>query len=211
MGSQWKAVASSLWWPPNGDRSCNSSSRYPIIGRPEASNARTPSADLARNLNLDFNAIQVQAVMEIIQRMALDDSPLAALAQEGAEAVNLIVAERTTGVPHREPLAGNNDRARHARSEAASSASSNCHLSEHDVRRRITQNRVARDDLRNVLEDRRHSRVSTPSPTRRYLVEDVALVGRCGFRDLVGPLRQVRWPEKFKTDNIDRYDGVQHS
>jgi hypothetical protein len=24
---------------------------------------------------------------------------------------------------------------------------------------------------------------------------------------LCGPLRQVRWPDKFKTGNIDRYDG----
>jgi hypothetical protein len=24
---------------------------------------------------------------------------------------------------------------------------------------------------------------------------------------VVGPLRQVRWPYKFKTGNIDRYDG----
>jgi hypothetical protein len=32
-------------------------------------------------------------------------------------------------------------------------------------------------------------------------------VGRSGFRALAGPLRQVRWPDKFKIDNIDRYDG----
>jgi hypothetical protein len=30
---------------------------------------------------------------------------------------------------------------------------------------------------------------------------------KSGFRSLAGPLRQVRWPDKFKTDNIDRYDG----
>jgi hypothetical protein len=30
---------------------------------------------------------------------------------------------------------------------------------------------------------------------------------RSGFRALAGPLKQVRWPDKFKTGNIDRYDG----
>jgi hypothetical protein len=32
-------------------------------------------------------------------------------------------------------------------------------------------------------------------------------MGRSEFRALVGPLRQVRWLDKFKTGNIDRYDG----
>jgi hypothetical protein len=32
-------------------------------------------------------------------------------------------------------------------------------------------------------------------------------MGRSGFRVLAGPLRQVRWPDKFKTGNIDQYDG----
>jgi hypothetical protein len=31
-------------------------------------------------------------------------------------------------------------------------------------------------------------------------------MGRSGFRALVGPLRQIRCPDKFKTDNIDWYD-----
>jgi hypothetical protein len=31
-------------------------------------------------------------------------------------------------------------------------------------------------------------------------------VGKSGFRTLAGPLRQVWWPDKFKTDNIDKYD-----
>jgi hypothetical protein len=30
---------------------------------------------------------------------------------------------------------------------------------------------------------------------------------KSGFRSLAGPLRQVRWPDKFKTGNIDRYDS----
>jgi hypothetical protein len=38
-------------------------------------------------------------------------------------------------------------------------------------------------------------------------VEDVALVGKSGFRALEGPLRQVKWSDKFKTGNIGRYDG----
>jgi hypothetical protein len=57
--------------------------------------------------------------------MAPDGSPLAALAQQGVEVTNLLIAEKSTSIPQREPSAGNNDRARHARSEAASSASPN--------------------------------------------------------------------------------------
>jgi hypothetical protein len=45
--------------PPNGDRSHNSSNRYPTIGRIEASDARTPSGGLVRNLNPDFNVVRV--------------------------------------------------------------------------------------------------------------------------------------------------------
>jgi hypothetical protein len=66
---------------PNGDQSRNSSSGYPTIGRSETSDAHTPSAGLVRNLNPDFNAIQVQAIMETIQRMAPNDPPLALMAQ----------------------------------------------------------------------------------------------------------------------------------
>jgi hypothetical protein len=102
--------------------------------------------------------------------MAPDGSPLAVLAQQGAEMTNLIIAEKSAGVPRREPSASSNDRARHARSEAVSSASPNCRLSEHDARRRITQNHAAReygherDDLRNVIENQRHLRRRSPSP-----------------------------------------------
>jgi hypothetical protein len=42
---------------PNKDPSRNNSSKYPTIGRSEASDARTPNATLVRNLNLDFNAV----------------------------------------------------------------------------------------------------------------------------------------------------------
>jgi hypothetical protein len=65
--------------------------------------------------------------------MSPDGSPLAVLAQQGAEAANLIITEKSAGVPRREPLVGDNDRARRAQSEAASLASPNYHLYEHDV------------------------------------------------------------------------------
>jgi hypothetical protein len=145
---------------PNEDQPRHSSSGYPTIRRSEASDARTPSTGLIRNLNLDFNDVRVQAIMETIQRMAPDGSPLALLAQQGTEAVNLVVAEKSTGVPRREPSDGHNDRARCARSEVASSFSPNRLLAGNDARRRITQNRNVReygrdrDDIRNVIEDR---------------------------------------------------------
>jgi hypothetical protein len=63
-----------------------------------------------------------------------------------------------------------------------------------------------RDDLRNIIEDRRCLTLRTPSPLRQSLAEDITPVGKSGFRALVGPFRQVRWPDKFKTGNIDRYD-----
>jgi hypothetical protein len=125
---------------------------------------------LVWNLNLDFNAVRVQAIMETIQRLAPDGSPFAHLAQQGAEAANLVLAEKSGSVPRGEPSAGRNNRARHAQSEAASSANANLHRSEHDARRHITQNRNAweynrnRDDLRNVIENGRRIQDRTPSP-----------------------------------------------
>jgi hypothetical protein len=44
---------------PNGDRSSNTSSRYPTIGRSETPDARTLSGGLARNLDPDFNVVRV--------------------------------------------------------------------------------------------------------------------------------------------------------
>jgi hypothetical protein len=76
--------------------------------------------------------------MEIIQCMTLNGSTLTILAQQGAEAANLIVAEKSADVPWRAPSVGGNDRARCARSEAASLTSPNHRLSEHDARRFIT-------------------------------------------------------------------------
>jgi hypothetical protein len=145
--------------------------------------------------------------------MAPDGSPLALLAQQGAEATNLIVAEKSAGVLGGEPSTGRNDRAGHGRSEATSSASPWRHLSAHDARHRITQNRNAREygrnrnDLRNVIEDRRRIRDRTPSPPPRVLTRDVTPTGRSRFRALVGSLREVRWPAKFKAGHIDQYDG----
>jgi hypothetical protein len=118
----------------NEDRSCNRSSGYSTIGRSETSDVQTPSAGLVRNLNPDFNAVRVQMIIEIIQRMTPDGSPLALLAQQGAEAVNIVVAEKSVDVSRREPYVSHNDRARRARSEAASSGSSNRYLAENDAR-----------------------------------------------------------------------------
>jgi hypothetical protein len=64
-----------------------------------------------------------------------------------------------------------------------------------------------RDDLHNVVEDRRRLRLRMLSPPRRSIVEDVAPMGKSGFCALAEPLKQVRWLDKFKTCNIDRYDG----
>jgi hypothetical protein len=88
--------------------------------------------------------------------------PLHFWLSKGAEAANLVVAEKSASVPRGEPSVGRNDRAGRARSEAASSANPRRHLSERDARHRITQNRNVREyghnrnDLRNVIEDRRH-------------------------------------------------------
>jgi hypothetical protein len=97
---------------PNRNQSRNNSSGYPTIGRLETSNARTPSAGLAWNLNPDFNVVRVQAIMKTIQHLASDGSPLTLLTQQGAEAMNLVVAEKSASRPRREPFVGHNDRAR---------------------------------------------------------------------------------------------------
>jgi hypothetical protein len=68
---------------PDGDRARNSSSGYPTIERSEATDVQTPSTGLVRNLNPEFNAIRVQVIMETIQRMAPDGSPIALLARKG--------------------------------------------------------------------------------------------------------------------------------
>jgi hypothetical protein len=62
-------------------------------------------------------------------------------------------------------------------------------------------------NLHNIIKDQRHLRLRIPSPPQRSLAEDVALVGKSGFRALAGPLMQVQWPDKFKIGNIDKYDS----
>jgi hypothetical protein len=58
----------------------NSSSRYPTIRGSKASNAQTPSTRIVRNLNSDFNTMRLQTIIESIQCMVPNDSPLIALA-----------------------------------------------------------------------------------------------------------------------------------
>jgi hypothetical protein len=91
----------------NGDLSHNNSSRYPTIERSEASDARTPDDWMIQNLNPDFNANRLQTIMECIQWMAPKGSPLIALAQQGAEVVNVVVAQRSAGNPRGEPSIDN--------------------------------------------------------------------------------------------------------
>jgi hypothetical protein len=157
---------------PTGAPSHNSSSRYPTIRRSEASDARTPSDRLVRNLNQDFNTVRLQTIMESIQHMAPQGSPLLALAQQGAEVANhIIAAERSAGNHWREPSVGDRSDGREkcARSEAASSISGNRCLADNDVRRWITQKRwqqeYGRDhaNLRNVIDDQRRLRVRSPT------------------------------------------------
>jgi hypothetical protein len=51
---------------PAEEPSQNSSSRYPTIGISEASDARTLNDRMIQNMNLDFNAICLQTIMESI-------------------------------------------------------------------------------------------------------------------------------------------------
>jgi hypothetical protein len=83
--------------------------------------------------------------METIQLMVSDGSPFVVLAQQGAEAANLIVVKKSADVPWREPSVDDKDRARHAQSAVVSSASPNRCLFEHDVRWCITQSRATRE------------------------------------------------------------------
>jgi hypothetical protein len=68
------------------------SNRYPIISGSEASDVRTPSNRVIWNLNLDFNVVRLQTIMESIKCIVPQDSPLVTLAQQGVEAVGQIVA-----------------------------------------------------------------------------------------------------------------------
>jgi hypothetical protein len=79
--------------------------------------------------------MRLQTIMKSIQRMTPEGSPLVALAHQGAEVANLIIAEKSGGNPQREPSIGNrsNDRARRAQSEASSSSNGNHRLADNDA------------------------------------------------------------------------------
>jgi hypothetical protein len=64
------------------------------------SDARTPSIRVVQNLNSDFNIVWLQIIMESIQRMVPQDSPLVALAQQGAEAMGQIIAAEPSADNH---------------------------------------------------------------------------------------------------------------
>jgi hypothetical protein len=83
----------SIMMAPAGVPSQNSSSRYPTIDRSEASDAQMPNDEMIWDLNPNFNAMWLQTIMESIQRMSPKGSPLIALAQQGAEAANYVIAE----------------------------------------------------------------------------------------------------------------------
>jgi hypothetical protein len=125
---------------PNRDPSHNSSNRYLTIGRSETSDARTPNDEMIQNLNPDFKVIRLQTIMESIQQMTPECSPLIALAQQGAEVANVVVAQRSAGNPRGEPFISNrsNDQGKRAQSEAATSTSGNRRLADNDAQWRIT-------------------------------------------------------------------------
>jgi hypothetical protein len=205
-----KRAASSSWWPR-----LESLSRYPTIGRSEASDARTPNDGMIQNLNLDFNAICLQTIMESIQRMTPEVSPLVALTQQGAEVANVIIAQRSVGNPLGEPSVGNwsNDQGKRARSEAASLTSDNRRLANNDARRRITQNRCLWESgcdcehLRNIIDDRRHLRARSSTPPWCSPARDATPSERGDFCALAPSLRPVVCLDKFKVRHINKYDG----
>jgi hypothetical protein len=57
------------------------------------SDARTPNDEMIQNLNSDFNVVHLQTIMESIQRITPEVSPLVALVQQGAEVANHVIAE----------------------------------------------------------------------------------------------------------------------
>jgi hypothetical protein len=141
-------------------------------------------------------------IMESIHWMTHEGSPLVVLAQQRAEVVNVIVAQRSGGNPRGEPSVGNrsNDREKRAQSEAASSTSGKCYLTDNNAHRRITQNRYLRacgrdhEDFRNIIDDRRRLRARSPTPPLCSPVRDVTPSGRGGFHALALSLRQVVRP-----------------
>jgi hypothetical protein len=80
---------------PIGDPSHNSSNRYLTIGGSEVSDTWTTNDGMIQNMNTDFNAIQLQTIME------------STLAQQGAEVVNIIATQRSTSHLRGEPSVSN--------------------------------------------------------------------------------------------------------
>jgi hypothetical protein len=71
---------------------------------------------MIQNLNLDFNVVRLQTIMDSIQWMAHEGSPIVALAQQRVEAMNYVIAQRSADNPRGEPSIDNrsNDRAKRA-------------------------------------------------------------------------------------------------
>jgi hypothetical protein len=173
------------------------------------SDAQTPNDGMIRNLNLNFNAIQLYTIMESIQRMAPEDSPLVSLARQGAKAVNFIVAQRSVDNPRGEPSVDNrsNEWVKRAQSEAVASASGNRCLADNDTRQRITQNYHQRgcgrdrEDLHNIINDWRRLKARSSTPPRCSPARDVTPSGRVIF---------VLWLHRSSSLSSQRIQGWAH-
>jgi hypothetical protein len=62
---------------------------------------------MIQNLNPDFNIIRLQTIMESIQWMTAEGSSLIALAQQGVEVANIIVAQRSASNSRGKPSVDN--------------------------------------------------------------------------------------------------------
>jgi hypothetical protein len=62
---------------------------------------------MIQNLNLDFNVMRFQTIMETIQCMTPEGSPIVALALQRAEAANYVTAERSADGSRGEPFVDN--------------------------------------------------------------------------------------------------------
>jgi hypothetical protein len=65
---------------------------------------------------------------------------------------------------------------------------------------------VSRDDLHNIVDDRRHFRARSPTPPRRSPERAANPTGWGGFHAPTPSLRQVTWLDKFKPGLINKYD-----
>jgi hypothetical protein len=92
---------------PAGAHSQNSFSRYTSIRRSEVSDTRTPNDGMIWNLNPHFNVVRLQTIMESIQCMTPKGSLLVAMPQQGADAANYVIVERSANNPRGEPSVSN--------------------------------------------------------------------------------------------------------